>query len=137
MLLLKAKEHARVCGCENIEKLDMNWINRWKARKKIECKKWYGEAESAEQFGVDEWQKYRRPTLLKQFKAENIFNADETGLFYRCLPNRTHVFKTDKYAGGKLPEERLTVLVTANHGWIKVATSCYWQVSISKMFQKH
>ena len=39
MLLLKAQEYARVCGCENIKKLDMNWINWWKARKKIVCKK--------------------------------------------------------------------------------------------------
>ena len=35
MLLLKAQEYARVCGCENIEKLDMNWINQWKVRKEI------------------------------------------------------------------------------------------------------
>ena len=56
----------------------------------------------------------RLPALLKQFKAENIFNADETGLFYRCLPDRTYVFKNDKCADGKLSKERLTVLVTAS-----------------------
>ena len=51
---------------------------------------------------------------VKQFKAEDIFNADETGLFYGCLSDRTHVFKNDKCAGGKLSKERLTVLVTAS-----------------------
>ena len=30
------------------------------------------------------------PQLLKEFTAENIFNCDKTGLFYRCLPDRTH-----------------------------------------------
>ena len=67
ILLLKAQEYARVCGCENIEKLDMNWINRWKVREEIVCKNLHDEAESAGQFGVDERQKYRLPTLLKQF----------------------------------------------------------------------
>ena len=80
MLLLKTQEYARVCGCANIEKLDMNWIKRWKV-KEIVCKKLHGETESVDQFGVDEWQKYRLPTLLKQFKAEYIFNTDKTGLF--------------------------------------------------------
>ena len=51
---------------------------------------------------------------LRQFKAEDIFNADKSGLFYRCLPDKTHVFKNDKCAGGKLSKERLTVLVTAS-----------------------
>ena len=78
------------------------------------CKKLYGEAESVDQNDVDEWQTNCLPALLKQFKAEDTFNADETGLFYRCLPDRTHVFKNDKCVGGKLSKERLTVLVTAS-----------------------
>ena len=26
------------------------------------------------------------PTLLSKYKLENVFNADEFGLFYQCLP---------------------------------------------------
>ena len=51
---------------------------------------------------------------FKQFKAEDIFNTNETKLFYQHLLDRTHVFKNDKYTGGKLYKERLTVLVTAS-----------------------
>ena len=51
-------------------------------RKDIECKKLHGEAESVDQNGVDEWQTNCLAALLKQFKAEEIFNAHETGLFY-------------------------------------------------------
>ena len=114
MLLLKAQEYAEVCSCENPKTSNMSWINRWKWRKDSVCKKLHGEAESVDQNGIDEWQTNCLPALLKQFKAEDIFNADETGLFYRCLPDRTHVFKNDKCAGGKLSKERLTVLVTAS-----------------------
>ena len=99
------------------------------------CKKLHGEAESIDQFGMDEWQKYSPPTLLKQFKAEDIFTMDETGLFYRCLPDRSHVFKTDKCKSGKL--SKTNRFSDSKHGCTKVATSCYWQVSKSKMFQKH
>ena len=53
--LSTAQEYARVCGCENIEKLDMNWINRWKVTEEIVCEKLHGEAESVDQFGVDKW----------------------------------------------------------------------------------
>ena len=114
MLLLKAQEFARACGCDDTDKLDANWVNRWKSRQEVVCKKLHGEAESVDQCGVDDWQKHRLPALLKQFKAEEIFNTDETGLFYRCLPDRTHVMKNEKCAGGKLSKDRLTVLVTAS-----------------------
>ena len=114
MLLLKAQEYGRVCGYENSEKLDINWVNRWKARVGVVCKKLHGEAESVDQDGVNEWQNRQLPALLKEFLPEQIFNTDETGLFYRCLPDKTHVFKNEKCAGGKLSKERLTVLVTAS-----------------------
>ena len=39
MLLLKAQEYAEVCSCENPNKLNMCWINRWKMRKDIVYKK--------------------------------------------------------------------------------------------------
>ena len=49
MLLLKAQEYAEVCSCESPKKLNMSWINRWKVRKDIVCKKLHGEAESVDQ----------------------------------------------------------------------------------------
>ena len=41
----------------------MNWINRWKAREEIVCKKLHDEAESIDRSGMDDWQKYRLPNL--------------------------------------------------------------------------
>ena len=77
-------------------------------------KKLHGEVESVDQDAANDWWKNRLPQLLKEFTAENIFNCDITDLFYCCLPDRTHVFKTEKCAGGKKSRERLTVLVTAS-----------------------
>ena len=90
MLLLKAQEFACACKYDNSEKLDINWVNRWKIREEVVCKTLHGEAESVDQDGVNEWQSYRLPTLLKEFQPEQIFNTDETVLFYRfCLTRRT------------------------------------------------
>lgn len=114
MLLLKGQEFAKEIGYENYKNLDMSWISRWKAREEVVCKKLHGEADSVDQQGADDWQRNRLPLLLKEYKAENIFNTDETGLFFKCLPERTHVFKAEKCAGGKMSKERVTVLVTAS-----------------------
>ena len=48
MLLLKAQEFVRACGCDDTDKLDANWLNRWKSRQEIVCKKLHGEAESVD-----------------------------------------------------------------------------------------
>ena len=51
-------------------------------RKDIVCKKLHGETESIDQNIVNKWQTNCLPALLKQFKAEDLFNADETELFH-------------------------------------------------------
>ena len=93
MLLLKAQEFVQACGYDDTDTLDANWVNRWKAREEIACKKLHGKAASVDQCEVDDWQKHCLPELLKWFKAEEIFNTDETGLFCKCLPDRSHIMK--------------------------------------------
>ena len=45
---------------------------------------------------------------------EKIFNADEFGLFYQCLPNKTLHLKGEKCSGGKHSKVRLTGLAAGN-----------------------
>lgn len=54
------------------------------------------------------------PGLLLQYSPRDVYNADETGLYYRLTPDRTHTFNTDKVRGGKKSKERLTLLLCAN-----------------------
>ncbi|XP_065642520.1 tigger transposable element-derived protein 6-like [Hydra vulgaris] len=42
------------------------------------------------------------------YTLENIFNADEFGLFYQCLPNKTYQLSREKCFGGKNSQVRLT-----------------------------
>ena len=52
--------------------------------------------------------------ILEKYEGKDIYNADETGLFWRCLPNKTLAFTGDKVQGRKSPKNRITLLVGAN-----------------------
>ena len=45
---------------------------------------------------------------------QNIYNADEAGLYFRASSYKTHTLKKEKCIGGKLPKYRLTILHCAN-----------------------
>ena len=45
---------------------------------------------------------------------KDIYDADEFGLFYQCLFEKTLYLKSEKYTGGKLSKFRLTEMVAAN-----------------------
>ncbi|GBN83033.1 Tigger transposable element-derived protein 4 [Araneus ventricosus] len=52
--------------------------------------------------------------ILKDYKPENIFNGDETALFFQCLPQKTSTFKKEKCFGEKQSKARITVMLGAN-----------------------
>ena len=54
------------------------------------------------------------PTILSQFKAEDIYNIDECGLFHQALPNRPLHPSKEKCHGGKQSKVRITALCGVN-----------------------
>lgn len=54
------------------------------------------------------------PNLLEGYEPDDIYNADETALFFKCLPDKTFTFKGEKCHGGKQRQERLTLLQCVN-----------------------
>ena len=53
------------------------------------------------------------PTL-SWYSPNDIYNGDETALFYKCLPHRTYCFNGDKLAGSAKRKDRLTLLMITN-----------------------
>lgn len=90
------------------------WLCRWKTRNNITWKKEHGEKQAADIPGAEAWKKDFLKDLLRDYDPADVFNADETGLYYRGLPDRGHCFKGEKLSGGKKAMERITVLVCAN-----------------------
>ncbi|GFY18213.1 tigger transposable element-derived protein 1 [Trichonephila clavipes] len=49
------------------------------------------------------------------YSADQVFNADETGLYWKKLPNRTYIAKDEKTASGhKASKDRVPLLLCSN-----------------------
>ena len=53
-------------------------------------------------------------SILARYNSRDVFNVDETGLFWRLLPDKTLAFKHEKCHGGKKSKERITAMVCTN-----------------------
>jgi hypothetical protein len=51
---------------------------------------------------------------MAKYSPKDIFSADEFGLFYNMLPDKTYTFKEASFKGIKVNKERITVLVCTN-----------------------
>lgn len=91
-----------------------SWIERFKTRHNISSGKIVGEAAAVNMTVVNDWLQNKWPLIRENFKDEDIFNGDETGLFYKLTPDKTLRFKGETCEGGKLSKERITVFVVAN-----------------------
>ena len=60
------------------------------------------------------WNETTLPTLLSNYGLENIYNGDELGLFYQCLPYKSYQLKIKKCSGGKHSKIRITGLAAVN-----------------------
>ncbi|XP_064418223.1 tigger transposable element-derived protein 4-like [Latimeria chalumnae] len=113
ILLAKANEFATQLGITDF-KCSQGWMDRFKARHSIMLKQACGEANAAPLASVEQWKTTTLVSILREYKPADIYNANETGLFWRMLPNKTLAFKGEKCTGGKHSDQRVTVLITAN-----------------------
>ncbi|ODM88784.1 Tigger transposable element-derived protein 6 [Orchesella cincta] len=113
LLQEKAKEFASLDGIPNFEASN-GWLDSWKKRHGITFKLLSGESSAVDTTRVTSWLEDDWPRLRDSYLDKDIFNADETGLFYRLLPDKTHEYKKQTCFGGKKSKERLSVLLCAN-----------------------
>ena len=77
------------------------WLDRFKDRHGIVCRSISGKSAIVDTDICDDWLKNKLPNLVKNYKAFDIFNAEETGLFHKRMPNKTLQLKGEKSHGGK------------------------------------
>ena len=70
--------------------------------------------EAAADTSIDDWQRDVMPTLIAGVEPCNIYNADETALFYRILPHHTYTLRDERCQGGKKKKDRVSVLLATN-----------------------
>ena len=88
LLLDKATSLARVLGEDSFQ-ATTGFIDRWKNRHGILMKKVSGEAGSVVEEDTRPWLNVTLPQLLSQYKPEDVYNVDETGLFYKLKPDKS------------------------------------------------
>ncbi|CAI6367554.1 unnamed protein product [Macrosiphum euphorbiae] len=94
-------------------KASNGWLESLKNRHNIVWHQICGESNSVDVKNVDEW-KVKVKLIIEGYEPKNIYNGDETGLFFRALPSKTLSVKSEECKGGKLSKERLTVFLCAN-----------------------
>ncbi|XP_053545444.1 tigger transposable element-derived protein 4-like [Bombina bombina] len=94
-------------------KASNGWLESFKRRHCIVWNEICGEAKDVDQETVSQWEE-KLKMLKEPYATKDIYNGDETGLFFRLLPSKTLAVKREKCTGGKLSKERLTVFLCGN-----------------------
>ena len=113
LLLEKAEQLAHGLGMADF-KATNGWLERWKTRNGIQFKKQHGEKQDADDFSAERWIVEVLPGILKDYTPRDIFNADETGLYWRATPDGTLSFKGMEAPGSKVAKDRMTLLLACN-----------------------
>uniref|UniRef100_H3A9N6 HTH CENPB-type domain-containing protein n=1 Tax=Latimeria chalumnae TaxID=7897 RepID=H3A9N6_LATCH len=101
LLKSKAEQFARSLDIENF-KCSNGWINRHKMRFKTIV----GEKASVDYKITSNW--------LKNYSMRDLYNVDETGLFYQLLSRKTLASSDDNCAGTKRSKQQITLLIGTN-----------------------
>lgn len=87
------------------------WLFKFQARHQLKSLKLHGEAGSADMIAITE----QLPSIiakLREYRRCDIYNMDETGLFYRMSPDRT--IAAQQIEGSKKDKTRMSLALAAN-----------------------
>ena len=112
MLKKMAHSFARAFGKDT--EVTSSWIDRWKKRWGIGRILKAGECGGVNEVTVEEWRNTALKNILEKYEPNDIYDADETGLFWQMLPENLLGFIGKKAHGSKQPKNRITLLVGAN-----------------------
>uniref|UniRef100_UPI00358EE15A tigger transposable element-derived protein 1-like n=1 Tax=Myxine glutinosa TaxID=7769 RepID=UPI00358EE15A len=93
------------------------WFDKFQKRFGLRSVPLHGEAASADKAGAEEYVNNTFKTLIEEggYRPEQVFNMDETGLFWKRMPSRTFIMKDEAKAPGfKAQKDRVTVIMCGN-----------------------
>ncbi|XP_061433688.1 uncharacterized protein LOC133359240 isoform X2 [Lethenteron reissneri] len=93
------------------------WFDKFQKRYGLKSVPLYGEAASAETDAARRYVEDEFPKLISDdgYLPEQVFNMDETGLFWKRMPSRTFLFKDEvKRPGFKAHKDRVTLIMCGN-----------------------
>lgn len=94
-------------------KASNGWLKKFRMRHNISHRITNGESSFIDSLTVDDWIQ-RIPKIVDGYDASNIFNCDETGLFFKAMPDKSLTLYKEECKGGKKSKERFTILFCVN-----------------------
>ena len=112
VLVRKAEELRESLSITDTDfKISHGWLQRFKLRHGIACHYLHGEARDTDAAEVA-LAIEKMPSILKDYDSEDVFNFDETGLYYRAPPCKT--LNIGKVKGSKKKKDRITLGLCTN-----------------------
>ncbi|XP_053373996.1 jerky protein homolog-like [Mercenaria mercenaria] len=111
------KIHQELRGSEVDFEASNGWLSRFKNRHAISQVTIRGEQRSADEAAAGAYPAELRKIVQEHdLSAEQIYNCDETALYFKMLPDKTLACKSDqqKTLGFKQVKDRITVLLCCN-----------------------
>ncbi|XP_060597343.1 tigger transposable element-derived protein 6-like [Ruditapes philippinarum] len=104
----KALQFAQELGITEY-KASNGWLDKWKERHSIKEFKVSGESAGVDTDVVKNF-KSQIPEIIGDYSLDDVFNCDETGLYFRALPDKMLSVKGTASKGTKVSKDRITVM---------------------------
>ena len=130
----KAKEIAECLGKSNF-KGSRGWLEKWKKRYNVKQVKVNRESADVRGETVDSW-KERLPEIVGGYAKEDVWNMDETGVFWQALPERGFGQKGKACYGGKKSKKRVTVAFFVSAAGTKEKPILIWKSETPRCLRK-
>ncbi|UYV78607.1 hypothetical protein LAZ67_16002133 [Cordylochernes scorpioides] len=121
-------------------KASRGWFENFKKRSGIHSVVRYGEAASSDMKAAEDYIKIFSDLIKAQgYISQQVLNCDETGLFWKKMPNRTYITAEEKMMPGHKPmKDRLTLALCANaSGDCKIKPLLVYYSENPRAFKSH
>ena len=132
-LVEKAKEISGRLGKSDFAGFN-GWLSKWKKRYNVRKVAICGESGDVSGETVALW-KERLPEILRGYEERDIYNLDETGCFWRALPDHGLAQKGKQCKGGKKSKQRFTIAFLVNAAGDKETPIVVWTSENPRCFR--
>ncbi|GBM84642.1 Tigger transposable element-derived protein 1 [Araneus ventricosus] len=127
-------------GSEDSFKASRSWFDNFRKRTGIHSIVRHGEAASSDVKAAEDYLKtFSELIEANGYIPQQVFNCDETGLFWKKMPNRTYITAEEKIMPGHKPmKDRLTLALCANaSGDCKIKPLLVYHSENPRAFKSH